>query len=283
MLGSMVYNILKKKHQLVLIYRSKKKLDKLDKIYKDVSKHEKVLFDFNDLKKDYLDGFPKKTISPNITKLIDKLGEADAFVNCLGITNRYAEIDPLSTYIINSALPYILSSIYKHKLIHITTDCVFNGIKGAPYNESSPPTPTDLYGLTKSLGEPYQHSLILRTSVIGPEIDNFVSLLEWFKRQRGTVNGYVNHFWNGITSKQFAIICDQIISNRNQFPKKGLFHLYSTSVTKYDILISLKKKYQLDTIIHPYKIFPIDRRLTSRYNLCRELCIPSFSKMLQEL
>lgn len=284
MLGSMVYKVLKDTYSLILIYRDKEKFRKLEKSYGNTSTHQAILFDFLDIYYDYLFGFTRNKISPKLEALTQKIGAVDALINCAGIINRYADKNPSQTFFINSALPHLLSSIYKEKLIHVSSDCVFNGISDAPYNENSPHTPTDIYGLSKSLGEPSMHSLVLRTSVIGPEIENFVSLLEWLKRQKGkTINGYTNHYWNGITTRQFAIICQKIIDNPRKFPKTGLFHLFSDTQTKYEMLKKLREKYQIDVKIKPVKALPIDRRLASIYNFCRDLSIPSFNEMLAEL
>lgn len=284
MLGSMVYNILKDTYSLILIYRDQKRLSDLEKYYGNTAKHKTILFDFSDIYNEYLSGFAKDRISPKLENLTSKIGIVDNFINCAGLINRFAIGNPSLTFFINSALPHLLSSIYKDKLIHVTTDCVFNGLEGAPYHEKSVQTPTDIYGLSKSLGEPSMHSLVLRTSVIGPEIENFVSLLEWLKRQKGkTINGYTNHYWNGITTRQFAIICQKIIDNPRKFPKTGLFHLFSDTQTKYEMLKKLREKYQIDVKIKPIKAHPIDRRLASIYNFCRALSIPPFNEMLTEL
>ena len=57
---------------------------------------------------------------------------------------------------INTLFPYILSEIGERNsanIIHITTDCVWSGKEGN-YNEDSPHDALDVYGKTKSLGEP---------------------------------------------------------------------------------------------------------------------------------
>lgn len=273
MLGSATYQYLQDKYKLVLIYRNKAKLRLLNKVYGGVKNHRRVLFDLDDLAKD-----------GDAEKFVKAVGEIEAIINCAGVIKPYCRQNPKATFFINANLPHILSYLYRDKLIHLSTDCVFNGVSGAPYREKSPKTPTDLYGLTKSLGEPFEHSLVFRTSVIGPEIDGGVNLLEWFKKQGGrVVRGFTNHLWNGITSRQFALICGQIIGSRRHFPSSGLFHIFSTTLTKYGMLKKLKEKYKVNVTIKPSGATHIDRRLATDFDFCQKLEIPSFDKMLEEL
>ncbi len=64
--------------------------------------------------------------------------------------------------------------------IHVSTDYVFSGDKGAPYKETDPIAPCTVYGQTKADGEAavmaaYPESVILRTSwVYAPHGKNFV-------------------------------------------------------------------------------------------------------------
>lgn len=284
MLGSAVYGVLGASHNLVLISRDESKLQILDATYGDVSKHRFVRFDVNDLLEDYRKGFHAIPQSPTLAKLVKAVGEVDAVINAVGITNRYSDKDPKATLFVNGAFPHLLAARYGTKLIHITTDCAYNGVTGAPYTEESPLSPNDLYGLSKAIGEPQNRSLIIRTSIIGPELHGKVSLIEWFKQQSGkTIQGYTNHYWNGVTTKQFGKICNAIISRRKDYPSSGLFHVYSTDVTKYEMLMAFKEKYNVNAIIEPTQTNPIDRRLRSVKDLCRKLEVPSFQEMLAEL
>ncbi len=284
MLGSMVYEILKDKFDLVLIYRNPEKIKLLNKKYGGVSKHKKIKFDLDGIYQDFVDGFSNERTSPGLKKLTSKIGNVSAVINCAGMTKPNSLKDTANTLFINGALPNILSQVYKERLVHITTDCVFDGIKGAPYDENSKINPNDFYGLSKSLGEPKENSLVLRTSIIGPEIDNHYLFIEWSKKQAGkTIYGFSNHKWNGITTKQYALICEEIIRERNRYPKSGLFHIFSNTVSKYEMLLNFREKYNVDCKIKKNPKPKLDRRLATVYKLNEKLKIPSFKKMLEDL
>ena len=284
MLGSMVYNVLKDRYKLLLIYRDEDKLQLLEKAYGGIVAHKKIRFDLMGLYKDYYEGFPTVAVGPRMNALIKEVGEIDGFINCAGITKPHSLKDPIVTMFINGALPHILSAQYQSKLIHITSDCAYHGLGGAPYNERALKTPNDLYGLSKVLGESSERSLVLRTSIIGPEIAEFVLLISWFKKQEGnTIKGFINHFWNGITTREFGNICEKIISNRDDYPASGLFHVFSTDVSKYDMLIKFKEKYNVNVTIESTEAPPVDRRLVTVHDLCARLHVPSFENMINEL
>lgn len=284
MLGSMVYNVLKDKYDLVLVYRDKDKQKKLNDAYGGISKHKKIQFDFKNVYKDFLVGFGDKSISPSLLGLVRKIGQVSAVINCAGLTKPNSLKDPATTLFINGALPHLLANVYREKLIQITTDCVFDGVSGAPYNENSPHNPNDLYGLSKDLGEPGDRGLVLRTSIIGPEIDGFYLLIEWFKKQNGkTIRGFSNHLWNGVTTKEFAKICDRIISKRKSFPKNGIFHVFSTVVSKYEMLLAFRDKYKVDCKIIRDPKPRLNRTLSTTYPINKKLKILPFHKMLKEL
>lgn len=284
MLGNMVYRELKDHFNILLVYRDEKKLELLEKTHGKTKKGKKIKFELDEIFSDYLLSFPNEKISPNTKKLVELLGEVDAVINCAGVTKPHSLSNPANTFFINGVLPNVLSSIYKEKFIQIATDCVYDGLSGAPYNESSAKNPNDLYGLSKSLGEPVE-SLVLRTSIIGPELGSSDLLLEWFKRQGNQkINGYTNHLWNGITTKQFGTICKNIIEEREKFPKNGIYHVFSSTLTKYEMLKKFEGKYKINADIIPVKAeTAIDRRLDSNYDFCKLLNIPDFDEMLSVL
>ncbi len=114
----------------------------------------------------------------------------DAVINCVGLVKQLAEADdPLQAVPINTLLPHRLARLCEltsARLVHMSTDCVFSGTKGA-YRESDPSDAKDLYGRSKFLGEvDYSHAVTLRTSIIGHELQSAHGLVGWFLSQQGS-------------------------------------------------------------------------------------------------
>lgn len=283
LLGSSVYSALKDEADLLLIYRSEKKLGLLLSVYGNSKNIKKQELDLESVYDDYVTNNDQPHSHKKFEKVLKLLQECDLAINCTGIIKPLAAKNPSLTLFINGAFPHILSDRLKDKLIHVTTDCVFDGVTNPPYDENSQKTSNDLYGLSKSSGEP-SASLVIRTSFIGPELGTKNSFLEWLKSCKGKkVDGYVNHFWNGITTKEFGKICHKVIYNRKKFPDKGIFHIFSDAVSKYEMVTSINRKYDLGLTICKRKVNPIDRRLSSIHTFCRDLEISSFYQMIEEL
>jgi dTDP-4-dehydrorhamnose reductase len=97
---------------------------------------------------------------------------ADWIVNCAAYTNvDLAESEPeLARDINEEAMLNLAAKLMDGpRLIHISTDFVFNGTANVPYRESDPVDPINVYGQTKLAGENYVEAMlddpiILRTS-----------------------------------------------------------------------------------------------------------------------
>jgi dTDP-4-dehydrorhamnose reductase len=209
---------------------------------------------------------------------LKKLGRLDYIINCIGSIKPYTVTskDYVNTIYLNSVFSRKLANYCadKHiKLIHITTDCVFSGKKGK-YTELDLHDVTDIYGRSKSLGEP-ENCMVLRTSIIGHEVHGKVSLLEWIKSQEGKeVNGFSNHYWNGITCLQYGKCCEQII--RDGLYALGTYHIFSPNVvSKYQLLQIVNEKFNLHLQIKDVTApESIDRTLSTTKLLCSQLTIP---------
>ena len=162
----------------------------------------------------------------------------DLVINCAGAVKQKIgkNFDEKNTFYINSIFPhelYKISSKIKSRLIHFSTDCVFDGKKGN-YNEHFLPNSTDLYGLSKILGEvSYKNSLTLRTSIIGHELLTNLSLIDWFLSQEKNIKGYSNAIFSGLPCCYVAEILIKYVFNSNL---KGLFHLSVQPISKFDLL-----------------------------------------------
>ncbi|MFP4555617.1 MAG: dTDP-4-dehydrorhamnose reductase [Bacteroidales bacterium] len=81
----------------------------------------------------------------------------DYIINCAAYTAvDRAEEDIENAYRVNAEAPKILaaaSSTYDAKLIHVSTDYVFNGKTWKPYNEDCEVNPNSVYGKSKAQGE----------------------------------------------------------------------------------------------------------------------------------
>jgi len=261
--------------------RNEDKVALLERVYGGTTKHEIVEFDAATMYQGYAakKGFPGEYF----TEFLRSVGEVDHVINAIGVTIPFALRDPAMTFFVNGALPHILAGVFGEKLIHITTDCVYDGRAGFPYDETSPKSPTDLYGLSKSLGEP-GNCLTIRTSIIGRELDGFTGLLEWFLQQEGkTVSGFVEHYWNGITTQQFGELCHRIMDDPQKFPRRGVYHVFSTPVSKYEMLVAFQRRYKLPCRIEPAQNGRLNRTLATTRELNAMLQVPTFEDMVDAL
>ncbi len=217
------------------------------------------------------------------------INENDVLINCIGIIPQSKNINDTSSrnyFLINSLFPNMIStfaSMNKMKFIHITTDCVFSGTKGN-YTEVDCHDETNNYGVSKSLGELGYNSTVIRTSIIGEELKNKYSLLEWVKKHNNTtINGYTNHYWNGVTCLQLSKIINNMIDENIWW--SGVRHIYSaSSVTKYELVQMINDTYNLNNTIEPMETDnPINKTLTSIYDVNIQFNIPELRIQLEEL
>ena len=185
-----------------------------------------------------------------------KVLKPDYIINCIGLIKSKASSNPSSLrnkfFKINTMLPkYLANNFKKTKIINFSSDGVFDGNKGS-YIETDKSSCTDLYGISKNLGEVKKKNVMnIRCSIIGFEKNSSYSLLNWFlKINDNQIYGYKNQYWNGITAHALSKICLNIIKS-NKF-KKGLFHIFSKKkISKYKLLCIFKKFFNKKILIKP--------------------------------
>jgi dTDP-4-dehydrorhamnose reductase len=221
-----------------------------------------------------------------VTNLLDRV-RPEVIINCIGITKRKPEAnDVAKMFLVNARFPHHLARWAGGngaRVIHFSTDCVFDGADGN-YGERSVVTAPDLYGQTKYFGElDYDHCLTIRTSMIGREITGNTELLEWFLAQRGKrVTGYKNARYSGLTTLAMAGLLPRIIYDQPHL--SGRYQIAGPVITKYDLLCQLRDAFALDVEIVPDETFRCDRTLQSqKFARTTGISIPSWTEMLTEL
>ena len=208
----------------------------------------------------------------------------DFVINAIGLLVKNSEDRMDRAIMINSWFPQFLANQFngtRTRLIHISTDCLFDGSTGY-YREESQPTAYNNYGRSKALGEVKNNKdITFRTSIIGPELkEDGTGLLEWLiKNQSNIIPGWINHWWNGITTLELAKAIDYYIDNSSI---TGLYHLVNNDyrVNKYELLCKINEIFLLNKNITPttsevpcnrilvnnrvdfgYKVQPLDTQL----------------------
>lgn len=170
--------------------------------------------------------------------------DGDCIINCIGaIPQRKKEFQ------VNFDLPVWLSDNAKCKIIHPSTDCEIDD------NE---------YGISKRKAAEYiknnsKNTKIIKTSIIGPELNGRSSLLSWFMHSTGEVKGYKNAYWNGITTLEWAKLCYNLINWWDDFEIENVAQ--SECISKYELLCIFKDVYKKDIIISPFENDLIDKCL----------------------
>jgi dTDP-4-dehydrorhamnose reductase len=180
--------------------------------------------------------------------------QPDVTVNCVGvIKQRDAAKSAIPSITINSLLPHRLAEAaaeWGGRVIHFSTDCVFSGRKGM-YTEDDASDADDLYGKSKFLGEvATPNAVTLRTSIIGRELAEHRSLLDWFLSRNGTtVRGFRRAIYSGITTNEMASVVARIIAD---YPGLcGRFQVTSEPISKFGLLSLIRDAYNLDITIEP--------------------------------
>lgn len=205
-------------------------------------------------------------------------------INCIGLTKHKKEgNDIISAVSINSLFPHKVfqfCQMINARLIHISSDCVFSGLRGN-YLETDLPDASDLYGKSKALGEVVSgKALTLRTSTIGHEINTKHGLLEWFLDQTESCKGFKKAIFSGIPTISLAhIIKDYVIPNETL---KGLYHVSAAPINKFDLLNLIAKVYNKKIDIKADESFQIDRSLNAtKFNLATGYIPPDWDSLIR--
>lgn len=188
----------------------------------------------------------------------------DVIVNAIGIVKQLVDVEnPIASITVNSLFPHRLAQVCKEtgiRLVHVSTDCVFSGVKGM-YGEGDLPDPVDLYGRSKLLGEVNDTgALTVRTSMIGREIASSYGLVEWFlSNDGGSIRGFTGAVFSGFPTLVLADIIGDIVENHADL--SGVYHVAAEPIDKYRLLRLLREAYNVNVEIEPDDTLQVDRSL----------------------
>ncbi len=192
----------------------------------------------------------------------------NAIINCAAYTAvDKAESDADNADKINHIAVKTLAELSKRyalKLIHISTDYVFDGTNYKPYIESDITNPQSVYGRTKLLGEQAllhvnpKNSLIIRTSWVYSSYGaNFVKTMLRLGREKESLGVIYDQVGTPTYAKDLAKVILDILPNIQNSTVE--IHHYSNegALSWYDFAKEIMKMAKL-----PCKINPIE---TSQY------------------
>jgi dTDP-4-dehydrorhamnose reductase len=189
----------------------------------------------------------------------------DAVINAAGVVKQRSDGQDIAVGLqLNGMLPHLLAmeaEAVSARLIHISTDCVFDGANG-PYSQDSPRDATDIYGRTKALGEVwYPPHTTLRTSIIGFEVGRQQGLVEWlFSQPTGsTIPGWSRAIFSGVTTGELSR--NIVLLLGEDTPIHGVWHLASEPIDKGTLLTALNHRFDLGLNIELVDEVQINRAL----------------------
>ena len=191
--------------------------------------------------------------------------KGDYIINCIGAIHQRTD-----NFDVNTDLPIWLDEsihggIRNCKIIHPGTDCEIDD---------------DEYGISKRKAAEYllekgQMTKIIKTSIIGHELNTKVSFLDWFLNSENEVWGYSEAYWNGNTTLQWAKICYELMNNWNDYNQLTI--PATDCISKYELLNIIKDVYDKDISVNLKSDIKIRKCLETNIN------VPTITNQLKEM
>ena len=169
-------------------------------------------------------------------QLREKIGvlDFDLVINCAALTNvDYCESHREEAFRINAEAPRVLAEICRDKnarLIHISTDYVFDGNQREPYHEEDEARPISVYGESKRVGEENvlatsDRHLVVRVSwVFGPDRPSFIDGI--IKRARD--NEHVDAIADKFSTPSYTHDIAEALLRLIDVDARGILHFSNT-------------------------------------------------------
>ena len=192
--------------------------------------------------------------------------DGDYIINCIGSIPQRT-----NSFRINTELPIWLDdnidyNLSNCKIIHPGTDCEIDD---------------DDYGNSKRKSAEYLIKKgcvtnIIKTSIIGHELNSKASLLEWFlNTEEDNVSGYSECYWNGNTTLQWAKVCYDMMVNWDNY--NSLTLPATDCISKYEMLNIIKDVYNKEIVINKNSDIIVKKCLEGNID------VPSLKEQLIEM
>jgi dTDP-4-dehydrorhamnose reductase len=198
------------------------------------------------------------------TRLFIKDARPDWIVNCAAynLVDK-AESESDKAMLINGTAVRNISEVINGtecRLIHISTDYVFDGTSATPYTEYSIPNPISVYGQSKLAGEKaaliHHGSMIIRTSWLYSSFgNNFLKTILKIASEKESINVVVDQAGTPTFAADLAEVIMKIIAGviRNQIAfNAGIYHYSNEGVCSwFDFAEAIIKEAGIDCKIVP--------------------------------
>lgn len=202
------------------------------------------------------------------TKKFIKQGKFDYIINCAAYTAvDKAEEDKEICRKVNADAVKTLAELSKQngiRLIHISTDYVFDGEFNQPIDESASPKPLSVYGATKLEGEKHvlnelSNAYIIRTAWVYSTFGkNFVKTIANLAKTKPELGIVGDQFGSPTYARDLAAVIMTIVVsiNEKKADQPGVYHFSNEgAITWYDFAMFIKDHYGFDCKIKPIKTF----------------------------
>ncbi|MGN0514549.1 MAG: dTDP-4-dehydrorhamnose reductase [Lachnospiraceae bacterium] len=180
----------------------------------------------------------------------------DVIINCAAHTNvNKCETDWDNAYKINAIGPRnlaIAATKYNAKIVHVSTDYVFDGEGNRPYTEFDATAPCGAYGKTKLAGEEFvkqfsSRYFIVRTAWLYGDGNNFVKTMLRLGRENGEVNVVGDQYGTPTSAMELARMIYSIENTDNY----GVFHgTCEGSCSWADFAVKIFKEADMDVKVN---------------------------------
>jgi dTDP-4-dehydrorhamnose reductase len=240
-------------------------------------------------------------LDPNAIQRVFDEARPEAVIHCAALADLDScESDPDLARRTNAELPAQLADACarrKIRLVHISTDAVFDGQKTGSYSEADLPNPQGTYAQTKWEGERavldlYRLAIVARVNFYGWSLSGKRSLAEFFVNNLSKGKN-VNGFTDVIFCPLLVDHLGEILLSMLERGLHGLYHVVGPqAMSKYQFGVEIARKFGLkESLISPQSVDKSSLTVRRSHNLWLSthklstdlgLTLPSFSTGLEQ-